>query len=202
MNVMADSPKSPQTPAIAPLPVLDESTAPNRWIDERFSLPPAIRIPLTTSLGLMAGSILGMSHGGHMAALRFRAENAHRVPTSQKGWYFYHKSKNAYTMLGGLKEGAKMAPKVAFWVCAFVTLEDAVDTSRGGDRHKDFLSTVLAALTTSGAFSLWNRFPLRTAARTARLALKIGLVYGLGQDALSLLRGRRLAYVDILRGNA
>lgn len=197
---MADSSKPPQTPAIAPLPVLQESNQPDHWIDERLSLPPGMRIPLMTGLGFMAGTILGMSHGGQMAALRFRAENAHRVPTSQKGWYFYHKSKNYYTMLGGVKEGAKMGPRVAFWVCAFVTLEEAVDTSRGGDRHKDFLSTVLAALTTSGAFSLWNRFPLPTAARTARLALRIGLVYGLGQDALRLLRGRSLAYVDILRG--
>ena len=103
-------------------------------------------------------------------------------------------------MMGGIKEGAKMGGTAAFWVGTFVTLEEAMDTFRGGYRRRDFLSTVMAALATSGAFSLWNRFPLPTAARTAKMALKIGLVYGLAQDMLSLSRGRSLAYVDLLLG--
>jgi len=171
-----------------------------RSFDERLSLSPNVRLPLITGLGLFVGTVLGASHGSKMAGLRFRAENAHRLPTSQKGWYLYHKSKNFVSMMGGIKEGAKMGGTVAFWVGAFVTLEEAMDTFRGGYRRQDFMSSVMAALATSGAFSLWNRFPLPTAARTAKMALKFGLIYGLSQDVLSLSRGRKLAYVDLILG--
>ena len=177
------------------------STDHGRNSDERLSISPHIRIPIIALSGFLAGSALGLSHGGQTAALRFRAENAHRLPTSQKGWYYYHKSKNYHTMLGAIKEGMKMGAKIGFWAGAFVTMEDAVDQCRGGDKHKDFLSTVVAALTTSGLFSLWNRFSLPTAARTTKMAFKIGLGYGLLQDMFGLLQGRKLAYVEILRSN-
>ena len=49
---------------------------------------------------------------------------------------------------------------------------------------------------------LLGQFPLTTAARTAKVGLISGLTFGLVQDALSLAKGRRLAYVDfILRRN-
>jgi len=65
--------------------------------------------------------------------------------------------------------------------------------------QRDFLSTTVAALGTAGAFSAWNRFPITTAARMATIGLKAGLVFGLLQDALSLLKGRRLGYVEFVR---
>lgn len=147
----------------------------------------------------LSGAAMGLSHGGRVAGLRFRAENAHRLPTSEKGWYFYHKSKNYHTLLGGTKEGAKMGLRLGFWVSAFVTMEQAVDQWRGGGKRKDFLSTVAAGLGTSGLFSLWSRFPLTTAARTAKTGLWIGLGYGLVQDGFSLLQGRRLGYVEFFQ---
>jgi len=45
-----------------------------------------------------------------------------------------------------------------------------------------------------------DRFPVITAARTARTGLLCGAAFGLVQDALFLARGRRLAYVDFLLG--
>lgn len=45
-----------------------------------------------------------------------------------------------------------------------------------------------------------DRFPLITAARTAKVGLLSGLTFGLVQDALSLARGHRLAYVDFVLG--
>ncbi len=45
-----------------------------------------------------------------------------------------------------------------------------------------------------------DNFPMPTAARTAKTGLIAGLALGLGQDAVSLMRGRRLAYVDFLTG--
>jgi hypothetical protein len=166
---------------------------------ERLSLDPSTRGALGFGSAFFVGSALGLSHGGQTAGLRFRAENAHRLPTSQKGWYFYHKSKNYHTLLGGVKEGARMGAKLGFWVAAFMTMEEAVDEWRGGGKNRDFLSTVAAGLTTSGAFSLWNQFPMTTAARTAKTGLRIGLGYGLLQDAFSLLQGRKIGYVEFIK---
>ncbi|KAI9821094.1 MAG: hypothetical protein M1827_003828 [Pycnora praestabilis] len=166
--------------------------------EPRLSTPFAIRLPLSVAISSLTGLTLGLSHGSQTAGLRFRAENAHRLPQTPTGWYLYHKSKNYQVMLGSVKEGFKMGGKVGFWVGAFFTMEEALDQARG-DR-KDFLSTVLAGLSVAGGFSLWNRFPLITAARTAKSGLAFGLAFGLAQDVISLARGRRLAYVDFLLG--
>ena len=46
-----------------------------------------------------------------------------------------------------------------------------------------------------------DRFPVTAAARTAKMGLAFGLVYGLAQDAVGAMRGRRPGYVEfILRG--
>lgn len=232
----------PLTPTTAAIP-----TAPY-IANDRLSLPFALRLPLTTSLAFTTGFFLGAAHGGQTAALRFRAENAHRLPTSQVGWYLYHKSKNYVTMLGGIKEGFKMGVRVGGWTGVFFAVEEAVDRLRGqfvksvygfrerrreekarrtgvweedevheldrvmglermggGNRgpvvwvQRDFLSTVVAALGTAGAFSAWNRFPVETAARTALLGLKVGAGFGLVQDLLGFMRGRRLGYVEFVK---
>ena len=44
-------------------------------------------------------------------------------------------------------------------------------------------------------------FNVTTAARTARSGLYTGLIFGLLQDATALARGRRLSYVEFLKGN-
>jgi hypothetical protein len=115
--------------------------------------------------------------------------------------------------LGGVKEGFKMGAKVSFWTAAFFSVEEIFDRYRG---TKDFVNTVIASLSVAGGFSLWSRsspavlmqtlirtdrFPVTTAARTAKSGLAIGLAYGLAQDAIGAARGRRPGYVDfILRG--
>lgn len=220
-----DQSQPPPQPAPAIVPHADVG-------NNRLSIPFGLRIPLTVLLAGIGGFSLGAAHGGHLVGLRFRAENAHRLPSSQVGWYLYHKSKNYHVMLGGIKEGARMAGRLGFWAGCFFCIEEAVDRFRGAvvrqvvalrrprqldydelgiERLKDeseaggvwvqrdFISTVIAALGTAGGFSAWNRLPLVTAARTATMGLKVGLAFGLAQDALSLLRGRRVGYVEWLR---
>jgi hypothetical protein len=126
-------------------------------MDSRASLPFAIRLPVATSLSFFTGMALGVSHGSRTAGLRFRAENAHRLPTSSTGWYLYHKSKNYYTALGGLKEGMKMGAKISFWTAGAFSIEEMFDRYRG---TKDFVNTVLASLSVAGGFSLWSMFCL------------------------------------------
>jgi hypothetical protein len=95
---------------------------------------------------------LGSSHGSRNAAYRYRAENAHRFPTTNTGWFLYHKSKNYHSLIGGTKDGLKMGFRLSVWTGAFFLLEDLMDKARRG--RQDFLNTVTAGLTTSGVYSL------------------------------------------------
>ncbi|OBT43381.1 hypothetical protein VE00_05710 [Pseudogymnoascus sp. WSF 3629] len=168
-----------------------------RTTDARLSLPPPHRLLLGTSTAFLVGLTLGGSHGFGSAGLRFRAENAHRLPKEPTGWYLYHKSKNYRMMLEGVKEGVRMGARVAVWTGLFLGTEEVWDGVLG---RREVGSTVVASLTVAGGFSLWNRFPMATAARTARTGLAIGLAYGLAQDAVGALRGRRPGYVDFVMG--
>lgn len=110
-----------------------------------------------------------------------------------------------------------MGTKVGFWVGTYIAIEEAIDRARGG--RADFLSSVIAGMSVAGGFSLWSkcplpgilraeqteltasdRFPLVTAARTAKIGLLSGLAFGLAQDALALAKGQRPFYVDMLFG--
>ncbi|KAL0935727.1 uncharacterized protein CTRU02_210318 [Colletotrichum truncatum] len=164
--------------------------------ESRLSIPTPARIPLAGLVGFGIGTTLGIAQGGQTAQLRFRAEHAHKMPTTTTGWYLYHKSKNYHTMYGGLREGLRMGARLSFWTLMAFGLESTVDRYRGST---DLLSTVLASLTVAGSFSLVNRFSLPTAARTARYGLLFGLVYGGLQDAVGLARGRPVGYVEFVR---
>ncbi|KAM0720270.1 hypothetical protein Q7P37_004406 [Cladosporium fusiforme] len=189
---------------------------PVQFSAHRISLPFLLRLPTFVTLGAFTGSILGLIHGANETGLRFRAENAHRLPQTQAGWYLYHKSKNYVAMLGGIKEGIRMASRQAVWVGVFVASEEGVDRARGAvsrvwsgmkenedgeieGASKDFVSTLFAGLGTAGLFSAWNRFPAPTAARLAKMGAKAGLAFGLLQDVASVMRGRRLGYVEFIK---
>lgn len=185
--------------------------------NDRLSIPFPLRLPLATLIASASGFTLGLYHGSAESGFRFRAENAHRFPTTQTGWYLYHKSKNYHMALGGVYEGFKMAGRLGVWVGVFVGMEEFIDRGRAGvvrqwrgfrgkseeERlvagNRDFVSSVFAGLGTAGAFSAWNRFPVPTAARLARMGAKYGLAYGVVQDLVSLLRGRRLGYVEFIK---
>jgi len=190
------------------------TSRPTSWQAERLSLPLAIRLPFSITLASFAGFALGTYKGSEEHGLRFRAENAHRFPTTQTGWFLYHKSKNYHMALGGIKEGFRMAWRQGFWVGVFMGTEECIDRGRAGvarairgvedgeraiTGNRDFLSSVLAGLSTAGLFSVWNRFPVPTAARVAKMGIKAGLGYGLLQDAVSIWRGRRLGYVEFVK---
>ncbi|RAL60422.1 hypothetical protein DID88_000197 [Monilinia fructigena] len=64
-----------------------------------------------------------------------------------------------------------MGGRIAFWTAGLLAIEDMCDRVEG---RKDVVNTVVASLSVAGGFSLWNRFPITTAARTA----KTGLVFG------------------------
>ncbi|KAK3073472.1 hypothetical protein LTR53_004960 [Teratosphaeriaceae sp. CCFEE 6253] len=204
------TPPSPQAPSLLAL---------HNPAHSRLSLPFPLRLPLALLLSTTCGSLLGLTHGATEAGLRFRAENAHRTPSTQTGWYLYHKSKNYHMALGGIYEGFRMARRLGLWVGCFVVMEEGIDRGRAGvarwiyglrgvkeegrlvEGSRDLVSTMFAGLGTAGAFSAWNRFPAATAVRTVKMGAKVGLVFGGLQDVVSVLRGRRLGYVEFVKLN-
>lgn len=170
---------------------------------ERFGFPPGNRILTGAGLAYGGGLLLGLSVGGRKAGLRFRAENAHRLPINKRGWYLYHQEKNKQVLLESFREGNRMGMRLLPLVVILFGVEETMDTLRlkeyGDDSRKDFLSTTVAGVTAAGCFSTWHQLPMATAARMAKLGLLFGLGVGLAQDALHVLRGQRLAYVEIIR---
>lgn len=128
-----------------------------RRLDSRLSLPTPARLALATGASFLMGLGLGTTHGSKSAGYRFRAENAHRLPSTPTGWYLYHKSKNYQMAFSGLKEGIKMGSKMAVWTGMFFWIESQWDQIRG---QQDAANTVLATATVSGAFSLWSEYIL------------------------------------------
>lgn len=110
------------------------------------------RIPYATTSAFTAGALLGYYHGSKKAGLRFRAENAHRFPTTSSGWFQYHKTKNYISVVGGVKDAVKMGSKLGAGALAFCLFEETADYARHDER--DFISTVTAGLSLSGIYSL------------------------------------------------
>ncbi|KAL4955875.1 hypothetical protein BDW69DRAFT_106757 [Aspergillus filifer] len=170
-----------------------ESAAP-----PRLGMEVGQRLPLTAISAFSAGMGIGAIHGSKRAAYRFRAENAHRFPTTPTGWFLYHKSKNYITIVGAVKDGMKMGFKLGSGALAFCVFEEGMDYFR--DDKRDFISTVVAGLASSGIYSLIARHDVYTAARTTKLGLKLSLAYGLMQDGLEAIKGNRPAFVDYILG--
>ncbi|KAI1652789.1 hypothetical protein F4813DRAFT_376809 [Daldinia decipiens] len=123
------------------------------WKDSRLSIPPLIRIPAAASTAFGVGMTLGLAQGSKMAGLRFRAEHAHKLPTTTTGWYLYHKSKNYHLAYGGLKEGFKVGARLSVLSTSMFCAENLFDVYRG---TKDLFSTVMASLAVAGGFSFWS----------------------------------------------
>ncbi|KAJ8109649.1 hypothetical protein ONZ43_g6075 [Nemania bipapillata] len=176
-----------------PRPTLTREEYTQLWKDSRLSIPPLIRIPAAATTAFGIGMTLGLAHGSKMAGLRFRAEHAHRLPTTTTGWYLYHKSKNYHLAYGGLKEGFKVGARLGVLSTAMFCAENLFDVYRGS---QDLISTVMASLAVAGGF---NRFSAAETARTAKKGLIFGLVYGGVQDLLSLAKGRPVGYITFVR---
>jgi hypothetical protein len=194
----------------------------HRDLSERLSISVLNRVELSAAVGAISGFLIGTIKGSQDAGFRFRAENAHRLPTSQRGWFLYHKSKNYNMMLGGAVEGFKQARKFGFWTLLYFLLEEGIDRGRSKylrefmewrrgelvksdneagilEGQRDALSSAFAGLGSAGLFSIYNRFPLPTMSRTMRMGAKAGLAFGLFQDGLSLLKGRRIGYIEAIK---
>lgn len=182
---------------------------------ERLGMKFDQRLLVGNLSSFLCGFTLGVSHAGHMAGMRFRAENAHRLPETRPGWYLYHKSKNYYKIKEAAPVGIRKGFFVSAWTSIFLIIEESLDIFRGTwyagrtlnemegvdeldiktmekciQRNRDFKSSAIAGMVTGGVWSAWNTFPMVTAARTIRMGLFVGLAYGLGQDAMMWARNK------------
>lgn len=126
----APAPSAPpaSTPALSadapvpPLPELDEPAA-----------PLTVHLPLSTLLVSCAfglGFVSGMVGGARRSGLMFLAENAHRLPRTVQGWYFYNKTKNYRMLLGGARQGTETGLHMAGWVGGFCLLDVMAEHAR------------------------------------------------------------------------
>lgn len=163
---------------------------------DRFDTPAPARLVLLTGLTSVTTFLLGALQGGKLSGYQFLAENAHRLPRTHQGWYFYHKTKNYRVMYGGLRHGFRYAGRTAGWTLLFGALEAGIDAVRGPE-YVDFLSPAAAAATTGALFARRNRFSRQLTKRTVGLALGVGAVAGLLQDFLTAAQGKgKVWYID------
>ncbi|KAK3215904.1 hypothetical protein GRF29_8g1469603 [Pseudopithomyces chartarum] len=116
------------------------------------------RLLLAAFSSFTCGSTLGYLNTSRLASLRFRAENAHRLPISNPGWYLYHKSKNYYKLKHGLGAGLRSGFYLAAWASLFFVVEESMDVFRGtwragrsltemeGERTKNAVTTMTDGL--------------------------------------------------------
>jgi hypothetical protein len=107
-----------------------------------------------TSVGGFWGFSMGAFLGARQSGLQYLAENAHKLPTTVQGWYFYHKTKNYRMMLGGVKRGIRFAGKTGGLCLLYGTLEAALDDARG---EADVVNSVTAGIATGSIFSALSK---------------------------------------------
>lgn len=158
--------------------------------DERLRLDPQSRIIFGTGLAAICGLTFGTARGAQISSLRFLAENAHRLPRTKGGWYFFHKRKNYVLLRDGINQGIVLAAKYGAAAYAFFSLEAIIDRSRG---RKDFVSTTLSASSVGAAVAfIFARLPLRQACRSTLHFSLFGTVVGLMEDGLSYIKSASL----------
>ena len=91
----------------------------------RLTIPE--RYLVLPSIGVLTGMSIGVLRGGREASLRFLAENAHRAPSTVKGWYLYKKTKNYRVMMGALKGGGIGGLKIGSSVLGYTVMEDGME---------------------------------------------------------------------------
>jgi hypothetical protein len=178
------------------------------------------RLVLMTSIGGLWGFAIGTYLGGKQTSFQYLAENAHKLPTTVQGWYFYHKTKNYKVILGGIKRGARMAIPTGAICLAYGAIEAGLDDVR---KEADVFNSVMAGMGTGILFSAMSKsmsvlvytvtYVILTYPSTAKLSRNSlkrsvmvgiygGLVAGGLNDLHRAISGDTPSYVKWLKGSA
>ncbi|OCH92892.1 hypothetical protein OBBRIDRAFT_790749 [Obba rivulosa] len=168
--------------------------------DERSDVPPtAVRLTIPEQYymlpgaAVLVGTTLGLFRGSRLASLRFLAENAHRPPTTMKGWYFYNKTKNYRMMLGGLKQAGLDAARLGATAAGWVIIEEGCERLGWKD-----VSEVAAGVGTAGIFAGVYRMPGRVMGQ----AMVLGAIIGVSLRAMRWGKGTLRHQVEARRAEA
>lgn len=160
------------------------SEPPSSFLRSVLAISPVLP---STAFGL--GLVSGVLTSGKRAGLVFMAENAHRLPDTVQGWYFYSKTKNYKVLLGAAKGGLKQGARLGVWTTGFCLAERLAELTRAGVREQ-FASTereregvkvlghwtdgALAGMATAAAATALYRLPRPSAVRVFQLGLLAG----------------------------
>ncbi|MCP8718560.1 MAG: hypothetical protein M5F18_04595 [Asgard group archaeon] len=136
----------------------------------------------------------GFYDGVRTSSLRYLTENAHRLPKTVGGWYFYHKKKNYIMVVSGVKQALKTGFKFGGAVGGFFGMEYLFDSVRGNTI--DFMNTTAAALITSTVYARFNQLSYIQTRKMIVKCSALGLFLGLAQDYLIHARKGRVWYFD------
>src|ERR1700737_1902173 len=84
----------------------------------RLSRPAPDRLAMYLTNSFAIFWVIGFLRTRRLAAHQFLAENSHRLPTSDAGWYLYHRAKNYQVVWRGAKGGLKYG--LAGGACGFL----------------------------------------------------------------------------------
>lgn len=161
--------------------------------EDRFGLPVAARLSLFGLGAGIIGGVGGMVHGWSQASLRYLAANAHRLPKSYNGWFFYHKRKSYYCAKSAMALAFTTGMRLASFVVGIFALEAGLDWARDGQR--DWANTAMA-VSLPGFGYAWIKGMNRVQARELiHKGGRIGIGLGLAQDLLQFVRGADVWYL-------
>lgn len=162
--------------------------------EERFGLPVPARLALLGMGAGIVGAFGGMVHGWSQASLKYLASNAHRLPKSYNGWFFYHKRKSYYCATSAMATAFTTGLKLGAFVIGVFGTEAALDWARNG--QKDAADTAMAVCLTGFAYAWAKNMTPVQAKQLINKGGKIGLGFGLAQDGLQFVRGANVWYLN------
>ncbi|GAA5977377.1 hypothetical protein JCM11641_000079 [Rhodosporidiobolus odoratus] len=149
----------------------------------------AVVIP---TAAVVFGFTSGLVSSSKLASKQFLAENAHRLPKTVQGWYFYQKTKNYRVLYAGLKGGLRTGARLGAWTGAFVLLSGWIDqgirqaaVTYGGKADSEVrewktkaVGGAMAGIGLAGASGWFYRLSRYTAPRRLSLGLALGSMAG------------------------
>ncbi|KAA8916351.1 hypothetical protein TRICI_001494 [Trichomonascus ciferrii] len=163
---------------------------------QRLNLAPVVRVTLAGSIGGLYGLATGFYNGFTRSALQYLAENAHRMPSTKGGWYFYHKRKNYVVLKVGMVQGFKQMVRFGAIASTYFGIEAYIDRIRG---TIDFGSSMLAAGTVGLGYGLTAGLSRKQTIRSARSFMIFGGIVGFLQDVIRYKKGNDVWYVRRLQ---
>ena len=144
-------------------------------------MPPELRFWwYATALSAFSGGFLGAMATVHQSSLQYTVEHAHAKPSTQQGWYIYHRRKNFVLLWQFLKQGGYYGGKFGAWMGLFFGVDVALDVVRR--QRIEWWHGPVAGLTVTGLFNTVYGFWRQPA--LVKPSLMMGLGTGLAYSAV------------------